>query len=134
MIDAEDVMYPGLILDMFGQPHIQFHPIYVQITGDVIPALWLSVAVHYTTEGCCDAQGWINKSILDWETESGLKRRQQEAARKVLKQKGLIEELRPGLTRPLQIRVCAEKLAQLVQSITLKQWQHVNFDQDNGSE
>lgn len=73
---------------------IAFRQIYVQITGSSDEALMLSQAQYWSNL----VKGkWFYKSRAQWEHETGMKRRQQQSARKALVSRGYIQE-RPGHT------------------------------------
>ncbi len=113
-------LHPALLLDILGQPPISFHRCYVQITNSVTAALWLSYAVYHVIEhggefaSAEGTDGWFSKSQLQWEHETGLTRREQEAARKNLALLGLLQEKQPGLNQPLQFRIDMDLLMQLL--------------------
>ncbi len=88
---------------------IAFHRCLVKPSGSVEAALLLSQALYWSnrTE---DPDGWFYKTREEWEEETGLNRTSQEAARKRLKENGLLEEERRGLPARLYYRVNFEKL------------------------
>ncbi len=104
-----------LLLDLLGQAPIVFHRCYVNITGSVTAALWLSYAVYHITEIALADDGWFSKSQLEWERETGLSRREQESARKLLIGLKILKERRPGLQRPLQFQIDFDILMQQLQ-------------------
>jgi hypothetical protein len=71
-----------------------------------------------------DAEGWIYKSEDEMELETGLRRRGQREARKVLGSAGVLEEERKGLPRRLFYRVDLVRLAEVLETSgsTLNQW------------
>lgn len=104
-----------LLLDLLGQTPIVFHRCYVGITGSVTAALWLSYAVYHLTENTPEDDGWFSKSQLEWEQETGLSRREQESARKLLVGLNILRERRPGLQRPMQFQIDLDVLMQRLQ-------------------
>lgn len=58
--------------------------------------IYLRQLVFWTGKGM-DPEGWIYKSQEEWELETGLSRRGQREARKVLKSCEVLEEKRQGL-------------------------------------
>lgn len=118
---------PALLLDIFGQQPISFHPCYVAITGSVTAALWLSYAIYHLHEQEDDNDGWFSKSQQSWEEETGLSRREQESARKRLIELGLLEERRPGLKQPLQFRISHARLVGMLQALATANWAHTDF-------
>ena len=96
---------PSLVLEIFGQNPIVFHRIYVDVTGDILAALWLSYAVYYQNE-VPEAfhDGWLSCSQAQWQADTGLSRREQERARRRLRELDLIVERRQP-NAPMQFRV-----------------------------
>lgn len=70
---------------------IAFHPAFVAITGSITAALMLSQA-WYWKDRTADPAGWFYKTQREWQEETGLTRYEQETARRVLKDRGLLEE------------------------------------------
>ena len=100
---------------MLDRP-IAFHRIFVEWTGSVNAALMLSQLVYWTKR-TKDSEGWIYKSAIEWEEETGLSTREQATARKVLRLSGLVEEKLKGLPAILHFRICKtsfDKSAKLV--------------------
>jgi len=108
-------MEADLLLDLLGQAPIVFHRCYVDITGSVTAALWLSHAVYHITEHAAEEDGWFSKSQSAWEQETGLSRREQETARKLLVGLHILKERRPGLQRPMQFQIDFDILMQRLQ-------------------
>ncbi len=71
-----------------------------------------------------DPDGWIYKSEDEMENETGLRRRAQREARKVLTSSEVLEEKRKGVPCRLFYRVNLEKLAEVLEApgSTLNQW------------
>lgn len=91
------------IFDVLDRP-IAFHRCFVTITGSVTAAVMLSQAVYWSTR-TQDPDGWFWKTQADWEEETGLTRREQETARKTLRNLGLIEENLAGVPATLHFKV-----------------------------
>lgn len=93
-----------------------------RITGDAKATLFLGQLIYWTRVGTdvIEHEGWIFKTRLEWENETGLSRYEQESARLLLVQKGLIEEFRTGVPLRLSFRVNAgnlgQQFARLIQS------------------
>jgi len=94
---------------------IAFNRDFVSFGVGITGALFLSQCVYWSkrTE---DNNGWFFKTALDWEDETGMSRREQETARKKLKELGLIEEKRAGTPAKLYYRVVTNKIAQMLQT------------------
>jgi hypothetical protein len=79
-----------------------------------------------------DEEGWIYKTQLEIEEETGLSRRHQEKARDILLSQGVLQEKRKGLPRRLWYWVDLEALLDIMgtRHSTLNQWarKHGNGD------
>lgn len=105
---------PALLLEVFDAP-ITFHRCLVPVTGGVTAALMLSQAI-WTTQGLDPhADGWFVCSQETWTEETGLSRWEQETARKVLREAGLMQERRAGMPARLWFRVCPQAIWQALQ-------------------
>lgn len=116
-IDTE-LLAPELLLEWFQAP-IAFHrPLIELVGGHVGAALMLTYALHCTREfvasGAAYAelavQGYMQITQADWTRECGLSRWEQQSARRVLRDKGYIEERKSGLPAKLYFRVAMEHL------------------------
>lgn len=96
------------VLDYLDRP-IAFHRVFVTITESVTAALFLSQAIYWAKR-TSNSERWFYKTREQWEEETGLERRQQESARKVLRHLGLLEEKLCGVPAKLHYRVNAEVL------------------------
>jgi hypothetical protein len=79
---------------------IAFHPIFAKIAGGAVPGIFLSQAYYWTcvldaTEP--NREGWFYKTGRDWHSETLLTRREQESARKALRNLNLLEEKNAGI-------------------------------------
>ena len=100
---------PALLLDLYDEP-IAFHRAHLRLTGSVTAALLLSTACHLAADLPEDAHGWLRMSTADWQRETGLSRFEQETARRLLRNRGLIEDRRRGMPARLELRVRTESL------------------------
>ena len=83
---------------------IAFQRSFVQLGAGITGALMLSQAMYWSTRGS-DEDGWFFKTMAEWEDETGLRRAEQETARKRLLALGLMEEERRGIPAKLFYRV-----------------------------
>ena len=83
---------------------IAFHSVFVDLGVGVTGALMLSQAVywHHRTK---DPEGWFYKTQAEWQDETGLKRTEQERARRALKSIGVLEERKKGIPARLFYRL-----------------------------
>lgn len=81
---------------------IAYHRVFVEITGSVAGAVFLSQLVywHRRTKGA-----WFYKTVQAWKEETGLTRYEQESARKRLTQLGILCVERRGLPARLYYRL-----------------------------
>lgn len=113
--DDVQALSPNLLLELFGQTPIAFHPIYVDITGSLTAALWLAYAAYHVSEYGTDPEGWFQKTQEAWTVETRLTRREQESARARLRELGLIQERR-GLNQPMSYRLVTARLVALLEA------------------
>lgn len=103
------------LLDVYSRP-ISFLPVLGRLTGDAIPALWLSAALEW--QRIAGAGEWWTRTAPEWREACFLTRRDQERARRAWKALGVLEERRAGaLERPgnaLAFRVDVEALDALI--------------------
>ncbi|MFH7767774.1 DNA-binding protein [Acinetobacter sp. BSP-28] len=97
-----------LIEAMNDQP-IAFNKHYVFIGCGINGALMLSQLVYWTSR-TKDNDGWIFKTHHEWTMETGLTRREQDTARKTLKDLGFLLEKKVGVPRRVFFRVERENL------------------------
>lgn len=99
------------ILTLLDRP-IAFHRCFVDLTGSVTAALFLSQAVDWQLQ-CPDPEGWWSKSLEEWQEETGMSRGEQESARRCLLQLGIIEERRYGVPARSWFRINEARLLAL---------------------
>lgn len=104
---------------------IAFQRPFVALGAGITGALMLSQAVYWARRGSNEA-GWFFKTQVEWEEETGLRRAEQETARKRLLGMGVLEEDRKGIPAKLYYRVNFDKLEELLV-------QHCTRNQDCGN-
>lgn len=93
----------ALLLDTMGQSPISFHRAFVDVTGSVTSALWLSWAVNQVNIQAAqlkqrgvakleDTQVWFESNHPDCERDTGLTRREQDTARRILREAKILHE------------------------------------------
>ena len=97
-----------LIEAMNDQP-IAFNKHYVFIGCGINGALMLSQLVYWTAR-TKNSDGWIYKTQHDWTMETGLTRKEQENARKRLKDLGFLKENKQGVPCKVYFKVERENL------------------------
>lgn len=98
------------LLRHFDRP-IAFHRIFVDWTESVNAALMLSQLVYWSQRTNSES-GWVFKTATEWQEETGLSRREQEFARKALRERKLVEEVVCGIPAKLHFRL-ADRFYQL---------------------
>lgn len=100
------------LADLLDRP-IAFHRSFVTLTGSVNAALVLSQAVYWQQRISAEHDGWWYKTRTQWRDETGLTRREQETARKRLRNCGILTEERRGMPAKIWYRVNMEKLSEI---------------------
>ena len=108
---------PSLVLEVFDLP-ITFHRCLVGVTGSVTAALMLSQAMAWSEQLAPEVEGWFMRSQGDWTEETGLSRWEQETARRVLRNCGLLEERKMGIPARLWFRVNRPRLAAALRDVS----------------
>jgi hypothetical protein len=111
----------ALLLDIFDEP-IVFHRSYVPIAGGITAALFLSHAGYACEDPPKAHDGWFVRSQAEWERDTGLTRREQETARRLLRERGLLEERRVGMPAVLWYRVNWARLRESLEHQSRKNW------------
>lgn len=101
-------MNPELLLRVFDRP-IAFHRCLVPVAGSVNAALLLGQLIYWTPRAASH-EGWVYKKMDELEEEIGLGRREQETARRALRERGLIHELKRGIPPQVHYQVNVSKL------------------------
>lgn len=102
----------GELAMLVSQPPIAFHRVFVDLTGSATAALLLSCITEQTeTPGAMDDDGWMLASCEQWEVRTGLSRKEQATARKVLRAQHLLEERRDGFPANFRVRVNFERIS-----------------------
>jgi hypothetical protein len=99
------------ILEVLDRP-IAFQRAFVRVTGSINAALMLSQAVYWTQRVSLEG-GWFYTTQAEWEDETGLTRREQDGARKILLALGVLVEEKRGVPRKIFYQVQVDILRQL---------------------
>jgi hypothetical protein len=99
------------ILEQLGARPVAYHASFARLVGSVTAGVMLSQAFFWTLHNK-KTGGWFYKRGVDWETETGLTRSEQETARKRLIIMGLLDEKPKGIPPQLYYRVDNDALAQ----------------------
>lgn len=83
---------------------IAYHPIVAKAFGSVkLAVLWSQL--YYWSDKTKDADGWIYKTREEIYSETGLVRKEQETARKIAQELGVIDEKLAGMPPKMHFRV-----------------------------
>jgi len=125
------------LIQLLDRP-IAFHRIFAELTGSVSAGLMLSQAVYWSGTNkagerrTSHAAGWFYKSQRDWWEETQLSRKEQETARKHLRDLGngdiWCEEMR-GMPRRLFYRLDLGKLQLLILGMQAAQNGHASMSE-----
>lgn len=86
---------------------------FVKATGNVVSAIFLSQLLSLS-KNATETDGWISKSMKEWEELTGLRRHEQETARKNLQAINLLEEDVRGMPGKLCFRLKHDEIARLL--------------------
>jgi len=103
------------MLDVLDRP-IAYHRVFVTITNSVTAAVMLSQAVYWSKR-TQSPDGWFYKTQADWTEETGLSRKEQETARRIMRDIGVLEERLNGVPARLYYRVNRDKLEELLSNL-----------------
>lgn len=106
---------PHFLETILDRP-IAYHRVFFTLTGSIKAALFLSQAIYWSKR-VKNPEGWFFKYQDEWFEETGLTRREQEAARSKLRQSGILEEERKGTPAKLFFRVNFETLSNELSSL-----------------
>lgn len=101
--------------DLFDRP-IAFHRCLAELSGSVAAGLMLSQALYWSKR-TSDADGWFWKTAEDWQEETTLTRREQETARKSLREidgGNVWFEERRGVPAKLYFRLDTDRLMEIL--------------------
>lgn len=100
------------LLHLLDRP-IAFHRCFVTLAGSITAALMLSQALYWQKR-TKDHDGWWYKTRDEWTAETGMKRKEQEGARRKLRKLGLLHEQRRGVPAQLWYRVDEIRLLEML--------------------
>jgi hypothetical protein len=97
---------------------VAYRPALARLAGSVNDGVMLSQALYWTFRTGPD--GWFYKKPDDWELETGLSRHEQTGARRLLREKGLIEEKVRRAPPVVHFRVNLPKVLQGIHWLELR--------------
>jgi len=96
------------LIQIIDRP-IAFQRSFVYMTKSINAALMLSQAVYWSNRTTL-SDGWFYKVRDEWENETGLTRTEQETARKILRNLGILEENLRGVPAKMHYRINEDNL------------------------
>ncbi len=110
----ENYLQSAMLLDLVGQAPITINRAFVDLTGNVLAALWLSYAVEKGLDRDNGPTFVLELSASDVEKDTGITRPQQQTCRRTLAAMGLLTE-EGGKGRTLKYRVHLDRLMEQLQ-------------------
>ena len=104
---AKDV----LIKILMDKP-VSYHADFSKALGSVTAGLFLCQTIYWTGKGSEDE--WFYKTRDDWKNELGMSRKEQETARKKLRDEGVLQEQLRGLPARLHYRIDFDRLIEIM--------------------
>jgi hypothetical protein len=101
------------IQELLGGGPIAYYRVFAAVGGGVTSGVLLS-QLFYWHDKTRDPDGWIFKTQDQWQEETGLTRREQETARRKLRERGLIDEKLAGIPARLHYRLNVDRLIALL--------------------
>lgn len=97
------------LIRLMNQRPIAFNKHYVDLGTGINGAVMLSQLVYWADKSN-NPHGWIYKTSAEWTEETGLTRREQDTARKTLRELGFVDEDKRGVPCKIHFKVNQEKL------------------------
>ncbi|RYX82849.1 hypothetical protein EON83_17215 [bacterium] len=98
-------------LEDIGRP-VAYYPALARALGGVKQAVFLCQLIYWDGKGA-NSEGWIYKTVEEWEEETGLSYEEQRAARNTLKGLGVLEEWYQRLDHRMNYRINRGTLNQI---------------------
>ena len=116
------------LIRLMNEKPIAFNKHYVFIGCGINGAVMLSQLVYWADKSK-DKNGWIYKTGKEWTEETGLTRREQDTARKNLRELGFIEEHKHGVPCKVHFRVNQSALYQSLIELAQKRQGYAQISQ-----
>lgn len=104
----------AMLLDWIGQAPVTINRAFIDLTGNVVIALWLSHAVDKALQEPGESSVLIEMSSAAVEKDTGITRAQQQTCRKALVAMGLVTE-EGGQGRAPKFRIHMDRLMEQLQ-------------------
>ncbi len=110
----------GDLAMLVAAPPIAFQRVFVDITGSATAALLLSACMQDQENRVSSPDGWYAASADTWQALTGLTRKEQSTARRVLRDLQLLHERRTGYPAQFEIRVDYNEITRCLLALTKK--------------
>lgn len=109
-----DYLKSAVLLDSLGQEPITINRAFVDLTGNVLSALWLTYALQ--RQRCTETEEYIEvlMSASECTKDTGITRAQQQTCRKSLIALGLLNEQTGGQGKIIRFRISTRRLIELL--------------------
>ncbi len=104
--------YNKVILEVLGTRPIAFNPILAKLTKSANAGLFMSQLLYWWNKG--NKEGWVYKTIKDFQEETCLIRNEQDRAIKRWKELGVLEVERKGDPAVRHFKINIDKLVKLL--------------------
>lgn len=101
--------FGDVFMQLAEERPVAYYPKLVKVAGSVNAAIFLS-QLGYWTPKASDPDGWVYKTQVEWEAETGLTRWEQETARRQLRERGILTEIKRGMPARLFFRIDVDAL------------------------
>lgn len=101
--------FGDVFMQLAEERPVAYYPKLVKVAGSVNAAIFLS-QLGYWTPRAADPDGWVYKTQVEWELETGLTRWEQETARRQLRDRGILTEVKRGMPARLFFQIDVEAL------------------------
>jgi hypothetical protein len=102
--------FGDVFMQLAEERPVAYYPKLVKVTGSVNAAIFLS-QLGYWTPKAADPDGWVYKTQVEWELETGLTRWEQETARRQLRERSILTETKRGMPARLFFRIDVDALS-----------------------
>jgi hypothetical protein len=101
--------FGDVFMQLAEERPVAYYPKLVKVAGSVNAAIFLS-QLGYWTPKASDPDGWVYKTQVEWELETGLTRWEQETARRQLRERSILTEVKKGMPARLYFRIDVDAL------------------------
>ena len=119
--DTNSLARQAVMLEVFAEP-LMVQRVHIALAGNLAAGVMLSHCGYVSDELAADQDGWFTKTAHQWEEELGLTRREQEAAKKSLRDLGVLTYRKVGSPARIWYQLNRERLGELVCEYAERKW------------